>query len=244
MVFGFLRRRRRKKLAEQPFPSEWEAIVAERLPFAASLQEDERRAFLTHLKVFAWEKNWEGAHGLEVTDEMKVVIAGAAGRLSRRLSLDVYDGLKSIVIYPSHYQHEGQDGIVFGEANRWGTVVLSWDAVEHGIGNPFDGHDTALHELAHVLDIADGAFDGTPNLHDGADYHSWIKVFSARYERMKDQPHKSVLRRYGATNEAEFFAVATETFFEKPRQLQKKAPELYAELARFYRVDPVEPSRR
>lgn len=238
MVFAFFRRRKRRRLAKRPFPQDWLQTVAARLPFAERLKDEDRHGFLTHLKVFAWEKNWEGALGVEVTDEMKVVVSGSAARLSRRLSLDVYDRLESIVIYPSHYQHEDKEGVVFGEANSWGTVVLSWDAVTHGIGNPFDGHDTALHELAHALDIADGAFDGTPELQDSRDYHSWVKVFSARYDTMKRKPHRSVLRRYGATNEAEFFAVATETFFEKSKQMKRKAPDLYAELARFYRVDP------
>ena len=227
-------------MADDPFPDEWLPIVEARLPFAMKLADDERERFLTHLKVFAWEKRFEGAKGLEVTDEMRVIIAGTAARLTRNLPLDsVYENLQSIVIYPSHYKHEDKDGAILGEANLWGTVVLSWDAVEHGIGNPFDGHDTALHELAHVLDAGDGAFDGTPELHDSRDYASWTKVLSGHYWKMRDKPHTSVLRKYGATNEAEFFAVATETFFEKPKQMKNKAPDLYDELARFYRVDPL-----
>ena len=241
-MLGLLRRLKRRRLARRPFPTEWAPIVAERLPFARHLTGDERARFLTHLKVFAWDKNWEGVR-LEVTDEMKVVVSASAARLARALSLDVYDDLRSIVLYPSHYRHEDRDGIILGEANCWGTVVLSWDAVRQGIANAFDGHDTALHELAHVLDIADGAFDGTPELDDAEDYRRWAKVFSSHYLAMRKRPHNSVLDEYGATNEAEFFAVATETFFAKPKQMKTKAPELYAELVGYYRIDPAGQAR-
>lgn len=244
MILSFLRSRKRKKLAQQPFPSGWEPIVAKKLKFATKYHAAEREAFLTHLKVFAWEKHWVGARGLAVTDEMRVVIAGQAARIAHNLDLDAYDRLSEIVIYPSHYVHPERDAIIYGEANRWGTVVLSWDAVTHGIVNPSDGHDTAIHEFAHVLDIADGWFDGTPLLHDGKDYHAWSVVLGQHYAALKRNPRRSVLRAYGATNEAEFFAVATEAFFERPKTMKKKTPDLYRELKRFYRTDPAAISSR
>jgi Mlc titration factor MtfA (ptsG expression regulator) len=238
MLFSFFRGRRRQQLAAQPFPSEWESIVTERLKFAAKLDAAELERFKVHLKVFALDKDWVGAHGLTVTDEMKVVIAGAAARLARNLDLDIYDELRTIVVHPSHFKVGESDDVVFGEAHRWGQVVLSWDAVTHGIANAGDGRDTALHEFAHVLDASDGGFDGTPELHQRSDYEAWAKVFSHHYFALKERPHKNVLRPYGATNEAEFFAVATEAFFEKPLQLKGKSPELYEELKRYYLVDP------
>ena len=225
--------------------------MAEWLPFATQLAGDERARFETHLKVFAWDKAWQGVAGQAITDEIKVVVSGSAARLSRNLHLDVYDAIQSVVMYPSHYQHpdaaDGSrpaEGVVLGQVNRLGSMVLSWDAVRHGIGNPFDGHDTALHELAHVLDLTDGVFDGTPRLAEPGDYRPWAQVFSRRFLQLVKRPHRGVLRRYGATNEAEFFAVATEAFFEKPRQMKKQAPDLYEELAGFYQVDPENPSRR
>lgn len=240
-MFAFFRGLRRNRLARRPFPPQWEAIAGKRFAFLAGLPADEAARFRLHLKVFALDKDWAGAAGLVVTDEMKVVVAGAAARLSRNLSLHLYDGLRTIVIYPSHYQHpDAEEGaFVYGEAHRWGQVVLSWDAVTSGLATPNDGHDTALHEFAHVLDLIDGGFDGTPELHARRDYHAWTKVFSQRYFELRQKPHHHVLRPYGATNEAEFFAVATEAFFEKPVQLKAKAPDLYAELARYYRVDPI-----
>jgi Mlc titration factor MtfA (ptsG expression regulator) len=234
MVLRYLRRRRYKK---RPFPAEWEAIVRDRLPFAARFTVEEHARFQAHLKLFVWEKHWIGANELEVTDEMRVTIAGAAARLSRNLDFGVYDRLTEIVIYPNHYKHPNKEHIVFGEAHTWGTVVLSWDAVTRGLSNPDDGHDTALHEFAHVLDIRDGSFDGTPPIDDDLTLRTWVRVFSSHYLAMK-KGKRRVLRSYGSTNEAEFFAVATEAFFEKPIQLKQKAPELYAELAKFYRVDP------
>ena len=237
-MFSLLRGLRRKRLGRRPFPSEWEPIVARRFGFAARLGPEEAERFRLHLKVFALDKDWAGAAGLVVTEEMKVVISGAAARLSRNLDLNLYDDLRTIVIYPSHYKHPDSDAIVYGEAHRWGQVILSWDAVLSGLANATDGHNTALHEFAHVLDSSDGAFDGTPDLHQARDYHAWARVFSQRYFALRAAPNKNVLRPYGATNEAEFFAVATEAFFEKPAQLKLKAPDLYAELQRYYRVDP------
>lgn len=238
-MFGLFDAIQRLRFRARALPERWEEIAVARYPFVNEIDDDERERFFEHLKVFVWRVYWEGAGGLTVTDEMRVVVAGAAARLARNLPLSVYDHLTTIILYPSHYVHQDREGIVFGEANHWGTVVLSWDAVTHGIENPGDGHDTALHELAHVLDFGDGAFDGTPILEDG-DYRGWATAFSRSFHELQRTQGKrrSVLRAYGATNEAEFFAVATEAFFEKPAQLRKKAPDLYEELKGYYRVDP------
>ena len=175
-MFKFLRDRKRSRLAKQPFPAQWESIVKERLSWAQSLPQHERERWRTHLKVFAWEKHFVGARELELTDEIIVTISGQASRLTGNLSLDAYDRLSEVVVYPSHYVHPERDAIIYGEANRWGTVVLSWDAVRHGLSDPRDGRDTSLHEFAHALDIGDGVFDGTPNLHCTTHYRSWGRV--------------------------------------------------------------------
>jgi len=246
MIFDLIAAFRRRRLLRRPLPEAWRALVVEHLPFVDVMDDTERARFFQHLKLFALRINWEGAAELEVTDTMRVVIAGAAARLARNLPLSVYDHLETVIIYPSHYKHAGRDGIIFGEANGWGVVVLSWDAVKSGIANPRDGHDTALHEFAHVLDFADGAFDGTPILEDSDDYRGWAAAFSRRYlELQKGTTRRAVLRDYGATNEAEFFAVATEAFFEKPKQLRKKAPDLTkSSRATTASILPTEPERR
>jgi len=229
-------------LVTQPVPESWEPIIAEHFDFLEDLEPAARQSFRDHLKLFVWEKSWIPAGGLEaVTDEMKVVIAGAAARISRGLPLDVWDELTEIIVYPHSYAHPGEDDTeVFGEAHDWGIVVLSWDAVEKGMSLDDDGHDTAVHEFAHVLDIADGWFDGTPVLARGADYGAWARVMGRHFSRLKHDPIHNLLRDYGATNEAEFFAVATEAFFEKPKKMRRKAPDLYALLSEYFQVDPAE----
>lgn len=236
-MFGFIRSLRRRRLAKRPLPRAWAQLIDERLAFASSMAPEQRERFLTHLKVFAWEKAWVGVEGIVITDEIKVVVAGAAARLARNLPLGVYDDLGTIIIHPGHLQ-ETSGGVILGMAHRLGAVSLSWDSVKRGIANAQDGHDVALHELAHVIDVADGDFDGTPPLEVMADRRAWATACGAAFGRLRAAARHDVMRAYGATNEAEFFAVATEVFFEKPRQLAKKEPVLYAVLAKFYGFDP------
>ena len=241
-MFGLFRYFRRKRLRSEPFPDHWPAILDEFAPFHARLQGAERERFHELLKIFAREKHFMGAGGFEMTEEAIVVISAAAVRLVLHLDLDYYDRLTEILVYPSHYKHpDNDDGVIFGEAHQWGTVVLSWSAVVSGLKNPRDGHDTATHEFAHVLDREGGEFNGTPALRASHDYDVWANVMSRHYFALRDQDsdERAVLRMYGATNEAEFFAVATESFFEKPEQMKKHTPALYDELSRFYGFDPV-----
>lgn len=239
----FFRRWRRSRLAKRELPAEWLPIIEEHYPFARELSPDERERFLTHLKVFVWSIQWIGAAGLDVTDEMKVVIAGAAARIARRLPFEVYDRLSEVVVYPDTYvdpREEHRSGARLGEAHRWGVVVLSWDAVNRGIAYSGDGRDTAIHEFAHVLDAEDGAFDGTPVLEHGTQYAAWSRVLGEHFERLRAAPFAHFLDSYGATDEAEFFAVATETFFEQPAMLKRRAPDLYEQLRSFFGVDPAD----
>jgi Mlc titration factor MtfA (ptsG expression regulator) len=235
-VFGWLRRRLARK---RPFPPEWRPILEKGVPFYRKLDDATRARFEEKLKIFAWTKEFVAAGGMTVDDRVRVLVASAAARLTLNLPDEHFARLTEIVIYPSHYQHPGGDAIIFGEAHRFGTMVLSFDAVTQGIANDADGHNTAVHELAHVLDAADGSFDGTPVLARSA-YAPWARIMSQAFLRLRDGKGKQVLRRYGATNEAEFFAVATEAFFEKPAQLKRKQPELYHVLAEYYRTDPAD----
>ena len=227
-------------MMKRPLPPEWLGWLEQYVPFFPELEGELRERFLRYLRAFVWDKHFFGAGGLEITDEHRVVVAAAAVRLIMHLDMSYYDDLTEIIVYPHDYHHPESEAVIFGEAQVWGTVVLSWPAVVHGMKNRRDGHDTALHEFAHVLDVADGAFDGTPELHRFGDYRTWGRVMSKEYAKLRHdvRRRKTVMREYGATDEAEFFAVASETFFEKPRQLKEKAPELYEELARFYQVEP------
>jgi Mlc titration factor MtfA (ptsG expression regulator) len=241
IMFGWWRRRRRRKVRAQPLPPAWPEILARTAPFVARLRDADRTQLFGDVQVFLAEKHFVGAGGLEITDEIRVTVAASAVRLTLHLDIDLYDDLTEIVVYPEAYRHPGvADTAVLGEAHSWGTVVLSWRAVLDGLSNPRDGHDTAVHEFAHVLDRVSGAFDGAPPLATPAHYEPWAAAMSRHYERLRrgDKQTRSVLRDYGATNEAEFFAVATEAFFERPERLRQQAPDLFEELRRFYGGDP------
>ena len=189
--------------------------------------------------VFESEKSFIGAGGFEVGEEARVVISAAAVRLVLHLDIDCFDRMREIVVYPAAYKHPERDGAILGEVSDWHTVVLSWQDVLTGLANPRDGHDTASHEFAHVLDRESGAFNGTPTLRAREDYAPWGRVLSEHYLRLRarDPKARKLLRDYAATNEAEFFAVATEVFFERPKLMADNAPDLYEEFCRFYGFD-------
>jgi len=144
-------------------------------------------------------------------------------------------------VYPYTFTHSDQDVGLLGEAQDWGTVVLSWPAVIEGLSHPQSGHHAvAIHEFAHVLDRTDGVFDGTPRLKARSDYRPWALVMSRHFLNLRNRARveSMVLRPYGTVNEAEFFAVATEAFFNTPQVMKRLIPDLYTELRKFYRLDP------
>jgi Mlc titration factor MtfA (ptsG expression regulator) len=216
-------------------------IMNAQVPYYRRLVDEDRTRFLQYLKAFVWEKHFIGVAGMEITDEVRVVVGACAVRLVLNLGLSYYDRLTEIIVYPYIYSHRDDDRAFLGEAQDWGTVVLSWPAVLQGLAEPGDGHDTALHEFAHVLDRATGGFDGTPKLKRSGDYRSWAQVMSRHYLRLRRgvSPEIEVLRPYGAVDEGEFFAVATEAYFKKALQLKRQLPDLYTELQAFYGGDPV-----
>ena len=258
-MFGWLRRLRRRRLAGAPFPDAWVAILQQRFPLYRRLSGTDHAKLRSDIRWFLGEKRFEGCGGLAITDEIRVLVAAQACLLILRGSSDAYDTLKSILVYPSTYFSQtaqpGEGGVVseeasvrLGESWQHGAVVLAWDSVRHGAANPFDGRNVVFHEFAHQLDQEDGQADGAPVL--GRDlslaervaaYSSWARVLTRKYgalQRKARQGRKTLLDTYGATNPAEFFAVATEAFFEKPAPLLKRHPKLYAELKAFYRQDP------
>lgn len=238
---GWLQRRRWRKLAAQPLPPAWRGYLERHVPLFSRLDPADQTAFLDRLKGFLGTKRFFGAQGFEITDEVRVVVAASAVRLVLHLDLSYYDRLRELVVYPYDFVNpRNADAIHLGEAHRFGTVVLSWPAVLRGLADPDDGHDTAVHEFAHVLDLRDGAFDGAPPLRAREDYRCWAQVLRAHFERLQagDPDALTVLRPYGAKDPAEFFAVATEAFFERPALLRDRAPDLYRVLRRFYGYDP------
>ena len=238
----------------EPFPAAWAEIVGRYLPIAAHLPEADQAELQKKIQGFLAEKRFEGLGGLELTDEIRVTIAAQACLLLLHRDAGCYPKLRTVLVYPTAYsaptQTMSQDGVItegnqtrLGEAWTLGTVVLAWDSVRGGAADCKDGQNVVLHEFAHQIDMEDSAADGAPVLPRRSMYVAWARVLGEEYETLQDsirRRHRTVMDRYGATNPAEFFAVATETFFEKPRQLKKKHPELYEQLREFYRQDPEE----
>jgi MtfA peptidase len=257
-MFDIFKRRRRERLRSAPFPPAWLDIIVKNVPIYNRLPEADRRELQGHIQVFLFEKHFEGCGGLELTDEMKVTIAAQACLLLLHREADCYTRLITILVYPHAYVARSVEpignGVVLegetvrlGEAWRDGVVVLSWDDVRSGATDIHDGQNVVLHEFAHQLDQEDGSADGAPMLERRSQYVTWARVLGAEYEKLRrdaERGRSSVLDQYGATNPAEFFAVATECFFENPVPLEKKHPELYAELKAYYRQDPGQLVRR
>jgi Mlc titration factor MtfA (ptsG expression regulator) len=250
-VFGF-KSRRRKKTAAQPFPEGWLTILDRNVPLYAHLSETDQEELKRHILIFLAEKRFEGCGGLQVTDEIRLTIAAHACMLLLHRKTDYYPGLNSILVYPRAYvagrvHHfvggmvlEGRD-VRLGESWHRGSVVLSWDDVRRGAADIHDGQNVVFHEFAHQLDMSSGRGDSTPVLKDRSSFIAWARALGQDFERFRqDLRHnrEAVLDEYGATNEAEFFAVATECFFERPKDLQRVHPRLYEELKRFYQQDP------
>ncbi|MBU1700417.1 MAG: zinc-dependent peptidase [Candidatus Eisenbacteria bacterium] len=251
-MLDFGKRRRRSHLREQPFPPEWLQILERNYPLYAKLPPEDQRELKGDIQVFLAEKHFEGCGGLEITDEIRVTIAAQACFLLLHRENDDYPRLESILVYPSAYVarsnerlpggivHEGPS-VRLGEAWSSGAVVLSWDDVRRGAADIHDGHNVVLHEFAHQLDQEDGRAQGLPVLERPSLYVAWARVLGNAFTELRDEiakGHQTVLDAYGATNPAEFFAVATECFFEKPQALQKRHPELYDQLQTFYHQDP------
>ncbi len=241
-MFGLWKNYRRRRLVEQPVPESWFDDITAYLPIFPAFSEEEARGFLDHLKILMWEKNWESGPDFELDESIRVVIAAQIARMARGLPLSVFDRLSELIIYGSHFTNPDDEvlpGPLHGEAHHFGTVVLSWPGVQEGLEFPCSGYNPVLHELAHILDMSSGYFDGTPLLHRGEDYETWARVCQKYFDAMRTNPEESFMDLYGAGDESEFFAVATEAFFGLPEIVADEAPDLFAEFRRYYRVDPM-----
>jgi Mlc titration factor MtfA (ptsG expression regulator) len=258
-MFDIFKNRRREALRAQPLSLEERAVLDKNIPYLSGLSSADRAELEALVRIFLAEKSFEGCGGLSLTDEMKLTIAGQACLLLLHRETDIYPNVDAILVYPSAYrvpteQHDGlvvlnEDQTRLGESWQRGLVVLAWDHVLSGAAQPSDGQNVVLHEFAHQLDSEDGVMDGTPNLtptgpwRARARYTSWAHVLGDEFQELSQRLHagrSSDIDPYGATNPAEFFAVLTEMFFERPRALKRRHPELYAELAEFYQQDPAQ----
>ena len=246
-----LRERRRERLRCTPFPAASERLLQGQVPIYRRLPVPLKQQLQEHIQVFLAEKEFYGCAGLEVTEAMRVLIAAQACLLILNRKTDYYGKLRSILVYPSAFivrqEHRDEAGVVTiaphvhtGESWEVGRVILAWDEVEEGLRGR-SGSNVVLHEFAHQLDEEDRAADGVPLLADPAHYQTWARVFSKEYQALREiapRGEPTVLDPYGAEAPAEFFAVATEAFFQTPEQLKHHHPELYEQLREYYRVDP------
>ena len=221
---------------------EQRALLEKRLPHYRLLAGALRERFHQRVAEFLARKRFYGCNGLQVTDEMRVLIAGMACLLILRPEARVYPALRSVLLYPTAFwvRHEEPDdaGVVHedevlqvGESQDWGRVILSWEDAEAALeGDPVN---VPAHEFAHQLDDENPGSAGAPRL---ADYSQWSEVMTSAYDALcrKGSP---VLDDYGTEEPAEFFAVATEAYFQNGRALKKHHPALYGLLRDFYLVD-------
>lgn len=245
----WLRRRRRERLGAVPLSDAWRREL-QHWPLYARVPPDLRTRLDSLIVIFVHEKEFVGCGGLQVTDAMRLGVAAQACLLVLNRDLHVFDELRAILIYPDEFvveeRFEEEGGVVVeGErvlsGQSWDTsrVILSWRDVTEAGG----GYNVVLHEFAHYLDEEEGEANGVPLLASQRDHERWARVMQRAYDELatrSDAGEDTLLDPYGAEHESEFFAVATETFFELPLELRDEDPALYAELVRFYGVDPAD----
>ncbi len=248
-MFGWFRKRRRRRISSQPFPDSWVDILATNAGFMNNLDAAIQTKICRSVQIFVSEKNWEGCGGLNVTDEHRVTIAAQMARMTVDFEGEYFDDVLSILIYPAAYVAqsrkqlgggvivEGSDGRL-GEAWHRGPVILSWADVLDNVRDPFPVRNVVIHEFAHQLDMRNGGqADGIPTIESPTTAHRWSQVMPEAFNDLvyRCQHHlPSILDCYGATSPAEFFAVASESYFESPDALEFQWPAVYELLDGFY----------
>jgi Mlc titration factor MtfA (ptsG expression regulator) len=236
--------------AEAGFPEVWRVWLRDRVPLSARLPESLRLRHESLVLDFIRRKPFIGCAGFEVTEEVRVVVAGHACLLILGRGKSAFDPVREVLVYPAEFvtrrQRVGSDGLVHenaqvlrGESSSLGQVVLSWaDAVHQSHA----GQNLVIHEFAHQLDQAKGAANGAPfRAASTTQRQRWAKIMSreyAQHQRNTNLGEQTLLSPYGATNPAEFFAVCAEAFFELPQAMKYVHPTLYNELGGYFRLDP------
>ena len=260
MLLSYFRNRRRKHWLSEPRPSEWQPWLRNHVWQFRHLQEELQQRALDFVCILFHEKKWVGGGDFEITDKMRVTVAGQAAMMTFGFEKPYYfDRLQSIIIYPGAYQGrpESTEDLLLGsyndstfgfdvragEAWQGGPIVLSWAAVEAEGRNVRRGRNVVVHEFAHHMDGLDGQTNGAPPMTDYEFEKRWYKVTGKEYQELlslAQQGASTLIDRYGAENHAEFFAVATECFFTRPYRLKLEHAELYSVLVRLFGQDPRE----
>jgi len=241
-----------QKAMQKPFSPQWQQLLIDKLPVYQKLPDFLQQELQQKIKHFLYTKVFIGCAGLTIIDEIRVIIAAEANLLILNRPSNGYINLKWIYVYPSVFiakrEVANEYGLVaktrtalLGESWQNGRIILAWDNVESGMRDFHDGHNVVLHEFAHQLDQESGQANGAPLLYTKDSYQIWSRIFSHEFEQLQkelQQGKHTLIDQYGATNPAEFFAVVTEVFFEKPHALHKLHPELFILLKDYYRLDP------
>lgn len=251
----WLRAYRQRQLLAHPFPAHWRRVLQRRVPLLRRMPVDLQLQLKKCIQIFISEKAFIGCAGLQVTEEMRVVIAAQACLLVMNRSMQHYDHVRQILVYPGSFlvQRTVTDDIglqsdqrqaLSGESWSQGQVILSWLDVLEGAAVSDDGRNVVLHEFAHQLDQENGAAQGAPLPSAGDTQHNpqrWKQVLSQAYDHLQGQVQRGeqgLFNHYGAQSPAEFFAVVTEVFFEQGALMAEHYPALYQELGGYYKVDP------
>ncbi|MEX6633552.1 M90 family metallopeptidase [Hyphococcus lacteus] len=246
-------RRRREELLNAPLQPAHKKIVRARVPVYNRLPLDLRKRLDGLINRFIDEVKFHGQEGLEITDDIRVTIAAQACLLIVNKENRWFKSLKTVFVYPAAFKsklqkvdghvHSERAAVRTGESWARGPVILAWDHAAYGAFAPHDGENVVIHEFAHQLDEQTGVTDGSPLLDTDQSASQWARVFRQAFAQLRDDlsaGRETFLNPYGATNPAEFFAVATETFFEQPHDLQAYNRDLYDQLSRYYRLDPAD----
>jgi Mlc titration factor MtfA (ptsG expression regulator) len=245
-------RRRRERIANRPFPPAWRRLLRRHVPLVARLPARQQLRLKGLMQVFLAEKPILGCRGLRVTDEIRVTIAALACLPLLGAARGIYPDLRQVLVYPGAFVVDrpvtesggvlsDQRRVLAGESWSQGQVLLAWDEVQRGAATPGDGHNVVIHEFAHQLDQAGGPANGAPALPTAEAYRRWSTVMHNEYDALRwrlARGEPGLIDAYAATDPAEFFAVTSELFFERPIDLAAGHPALYAELSGYYRLDP------
>lgn len=242
---------KRARLLKVPLPAQFISILERNVGIYRQLPDELKTELHGLINVFLAEKQFMGCDGVEISDEMKVTVAGLASILLLNRPTTYYPGFSTVIIYPTAYMatEVSYDGAVqverkvirAGESWHRGPVILSWEDVLRGAANVSDGYNVVLHEFAHKLDEENSGTNGLPVLREQGQYGEWAKVLGKEFESLEKRAARGqnkILHEYGLTSPPEFFAVSTESFFEKSVAMKKKLPNLYDQLQRFYHLDP------
>jgi Mlc titration factor MtfA (ptsG expression regulator) len=251
-MFNFLRSWLNRRIIQRSTitPKQWDEAYA-RLPILKGLTEEELQRLRELAILFLDKKVLEGAHGVKITQAMALIIALQACLPILNLGLEDYDGWVSVIIYPATFYPKrvvtDEYGVVHhvesnlaGESWQRGPVILAWDETEQaGI---IDGQNLVIHEFAHKLDMQNGEANGYPPLHSGMDPSVWVRAFTAGYDDFQQKcgdGESNGINCYGASSPAEYFAVFSEVFFERPDILREYYKDIYEQLRQYYRQDPI-----